>query len=195
MNITTSSDKRPERLDDDVAAEPREYSSPACSMHEFDLAGERSSRRIDSASRIIAASPAIIYRAHLDPQALISWLPPQGMKARIERFEARLGGRYRMVLTHEQPSRAAQGKTTDAADVVEGRFVALARDELVSQLVKFESDDPAFAGDMKITWTLTAVPAGTEVTVRCENVPTGIRPEDHAAGLASSLENLAAYCE
>jgi hypothetical protein len=33
------------------------------------------------------------------------------------------------------------------------------------------------------------------VRVRCENVPAGIRPQDHAAGIASSLENLAAYAE
>jgi uncharacterized protein YndB with AHSA1/START domain len=195
MNITTSNDKRPEPPGDDEDVEPREYSSPACSMHEFDLAGERSGRRVDTASRIIAASPAAIYRAHMDPQALISWLPPEGMTGRIDWFEPRVGGRYRMVLTYEQPSQAAQGKTTDDEDAVEGRFVEIVQDQLIAQVVKFESDDPAFAGDMKITWTFAAVPAGTEVTVRCENVPTGIRPEDHAAGLASSLENLAAYCE
>lgn len=195
MNITTSHDKRPGEGDDEEEYELREYSSPACYMHEFDLADERRNRRVDSASRIIAASPAEIYRAHMDPQALASWLPPEGMKGRIDRFEPRVGGTYRMVLTYEQPSHAAQGKTTDDADVVEGRFVELIPDRLIAQVVKFESDDPAFAGEMKITWTFTAVSGGAEVTVRCENVPTGIRPEDHAAGLASSLENLAAYCE
>jgi uncharacterized protein YndB with AHSA1/START domain len=117
------------------------------------------------------------------------------MKGRVDQFEPRVGGRYRMVLTYEQPSQEVQGKTTDDEDAVEGRFVELIQDQLIAQVVTFESDDPAFAGEMKITWTFTAVPAGTEVTVRCENVPTGIRPEDHAAGLASSLENLAAYCE
>ena len=33
------------------------------------------------------------------------------------------------------------------------------------------------------------------VTVRCENVPTGIRREDHQAGLTSTLSNLAAFAE
>ncbi|MDB6103564.1 MAG: Aha1 domain family protein [Gammaproteobacteria bacterium] len=63
------------------------------------------------------------------------------------------------------------------------------------QLVEFESDDPAFGGAMKMTWTLTAVPGGTEVAILCENVPEGIRHEDHAAGLKSTLENLAAFLE
>lgn len=131
----------------------------------------------------------------MDPQALISWLPPEGMTGRIDEFEPRVGGTYRMVLTYQQPSPSAQGKTTEQSDAVEGRFVELVQDRLIAQVVQFQSDDAAFAGDMKITWTFTPVAGGTEVSVRCENVPPGISPEDHAAGLASSLENLAAYCE
>ena len=61
------------------------------------------------------------------------------------------------------------------------------------QLVEFDSNDPAYAGAMKMTWTLTAVPDGTEVAILCEDVPEGIRQEDHAAGLKSTLENLAAF--
>ena len=195
MNSTTSNGKRPAAPDEDEEYELREYSSPACYMHEFDMTAERGNGRVDSASRIIAASPAAIYRAHMDPQALVSWLPPEGMTGRVERFEPRVGGTYRMVLTYDQPSDAAPGKTTDDSDCVEGRFVELTQDRLIAQVVTFDSDDPAFAGEMKITWTFTPVPGGTEVAVRCENVPSGIRPEDHAAGLASSLANLAAYCE
>lgn len=61
------------------------------------------------------------------------------------------------------------------------------------QLIEFESNDPSFARPMTITWTLTDAPAGTEVTVLCENVPEGIRPEEHATGIRSTLENLAAF--
>lgn len=180
--------KTPEN--DDAHDEPREYSSPACYLHAFEP-----TNRVDSASRVIHASPAAIYRAHMDPQALISWLPPEGMKGRVERFEPRVGGTYRMVLTYDEPSTSAQGKTTDNSDCVEGRFVELIPDRLIAQLVTFDSDDAAFAGEMKITWTFMPVAEGTRVDVRCENVPSGIRPEDHAAGLSSSLENLARFCE
>ncbi|WP_317890809.1 SRPBCC domain-containing protein [Paenibacillus arenilitoris] len=65
----------------------------------------------------------------------------------------------------------------------------------MAQSVEFQSDDPDFAGEMMMTWTLTAVPEGTAVTVVCENVPAGIRKEDHDAGLKSSLENLAEFIE
>ncbi|MEX0838305.1 MAG: SRPBCC domain-containing protein, partial [Parvibaculum sp.] len=65
----------------------------------------------------------------------------------------------------------------------------------VVELVEFVADDPAFAGAMTITTTLTPVPDGTEVHIVCENVPEGISAADHQAGIASTLENLAAFTE
>ena len=41
-----------------------------------------------------------------------------------------------------------------------------------------------------MTWTLTAVPGETEVSVHCENAPQGIRPEDHETGFRSTPEYL-----
>lgn len=79
--------------------------------------------------------------------------------------------------------------------MVEGRFVELVPDERVVETVEFVSDDPAFAATMKITTTLMPVSGGTEVTIRCENVPSGIRPDDHQVGMASTLKNLAAFIE
>ena len=63
------------------------------------------------------------------------------------------------------------------------------------QAFRFESDDPAFAGTMRMTWTLRPTGGGTELTVRAEDVPDGIRREDHLAGLNASLANLAAFLE
>ena len=34
---------------------------------------------------------------------------------------------------------------------------------------------------------------GTDVTIVCEHIPAGIRPEDNEAGCRSSLEKLACY--
>ena len=170
------------------AEEPREYSSAPCYLQELAPLD-----RVDSAFRVIHASPATIYRAHTDPNSLVSWLPPAGMHGHVEHFEPRVGGTYRMVLAYEEP--ASQGKTTDHSDSVRGRFVELIPDRRIAQVVTFDSDDAAFAGEMKITWTFMPVPEGTRVEVRCENVPPGIGPEDHAAALASSLANLAKFCE
>jgi len=48
---------------------------------------------------------------------------------------------------------------------------------------------------MTLTWAVIAVEAGTRVDIVAEDVPDGISAEDHAAGLASSLTNLATYLE
>ena len=89
----------------------------------------------------------------------------------------------------------APGKATAASDIVEARFVDIVPRERVVQAVDFVSDDPGYAGTMTMTWEVTAVDAGTRVDIVAEDVPDGISAEDHAAGLASSLTNLAAYVE
>jgi uncharacterized protein YndB with AHSA1/START domain len=148
--------------------------------------------RTDRAARVVSASPARVYAALVDPDALAAWLPPEGMSGRFERFDARPGGSYRMVLDHADAS-AAAGKTTAGSDVVDVRFVDLVPGVRVVQAVDFVSDDPAYAGTMTMTWEVTRVEGGTRVEVRAEDVPAGVSAEDHAAGLASSLANLAHY--
>lgn len=156
---------------------------------------DASGRRTDIASRIIRASPQALYRALLDPVAVAAWRPPQGMRCVIHAFDAREGGRFRMALIYAGAAHAAPGKTSAHVDLVEGRFRELVPDRRVVEIVAFESDDPAFAGAMTITTTLAAVTGGTEVTIRCDEVPPGISAEDHAAGMASTLANLAAFTE
>lgn len=150
--------------------------------------------RTDTAFRVIAAPPDRVYTALVDPDALVTWLPPEGMSGRFERFDARPGGSYRLVLTYADAS-AARGKATVDSDIVEARFVDIVPGVRVVQAVDFVSDDPANAGTMIMTWELAAVDGGTRVDIRAEDVPAGISAEDHAAGLASSLENLAAHLE
>lgn len=148
--------------------------------------------RTDTASRVVEASPRDVYAALVDRRALASWLPPQGMTGHFERFDARPGGSYRLVLTYSGPT-AGGGKATANSDVVEVRFVSLEPEVRVVQAVDFDSDDPAFAGTMTMTWELRAVEGGTAVEIVAEDVPDGISASDHAAGMASSLANLAAY--
>lgn len=150
--------------------------------------------RIDEASRIIRASQAALYRAFEDPGAMESWLPPKGMTGHMERFDFREGGSYRLRLTYVDP-RAGSGKSSADSDDVAAHFVRLVRDRRIEQAVTFDSDDPRFSGEMRVIWTFTPVEAGTEVSVRCENVPEGISPEDHDAGLRSTLKNLAEFTE
>lgn len=150
--------------------------------------------RTDSAARVIHAPVDAVYAALVDPVALAAWLPPAGMTGRVEQFDLRPGGLYRMVLTYADPA-GAQGKSTDDSDVVEARFVEIVPGARVAYAVTFVSDDPAFAGTMTMTWEVSAVDGGTRVDITAVGVPDGISAEDHATGMASSLSNLAAYVE
>jgi uncharacterized protein YndB with AHSA1/START domain len=116
------------------------------------------------------------------------------MTGRFERFDARPGGSYRMVLTYRKAS-GAPGKATADSDIVEARFVDIIPGKRVVQEVDFVSDDPAYAGTMTMTWEVTAAGAGTRVDIIADDVPDGISAADHAAGIASSLTKLAAYVE
>ncbi len=148
--------------------------------------------RTDTASRVIDALLDRVYAALVDRDALAEWLSPSGMTAHFEHFDARSGGSYRMVLTYADAP-VSGGKTTADSDVVEGRFIKIAPHDRVVQTVDFVSDDPLFAGTMTMTWSVTAVDGGTRVGMRADDVPPGISAEDHAAGMNSSLANLAAY--
>jgi uncharacterized protein YndB with AHSA1/START domain len=148
--------------------------------------------RTDRASQVIAAPPERVWAALVDPEALLAWLPPGGMMGSFERYDARPGGSYRLVLTYADAS-GAPGKATADSDIVEARFVDIVPGERVVQAVDFVSDDPAYAGTMIMTWQVSAADAGTRVSIIAEDVPDGISAEDHAAGLASSLTQLAAY--
>jgi len=152
--------------------------------------------RTDTASRQIAASPDAIYRALTDPEALMAWLPPEGMSGRTLLFEPREGGRYRIALRYESAAApGGRGKSGARTDISAGRFLALELGRRVVQSATFESDDPAFAGEMIVSWSLEPVAGGTTVIVTADNVPAGIAAEDHAAGLASSLLKLARFVE
>ena len=150
--------------------------------------------RTDKASRVVAAAPSRVFAALVDADALLAWLPPRGMSGRFERFDFRPGGSYRLVLTYADAS-GAPGKASAATDVVEARIVDVVADERVVQAVEFVADDPALAGTMVMTWAVTEVAGGTRVDITADGVPDGISAEDHAHGLASSLENLASHLE
>ena len=146
-------------------------------------------------SRVIKAPPRSVYRAFVEPEAIAAWRRPEGMTARIFTFDPREGGGYRIALDYVDAGPGVRGKTSERSDAFTGRFLTLIPDEKIVEEVDFESDDPQFAGTMRLTTTFEAVPDGTRVTVLVENAPRGIKPADHDVGIRSSLANLAAFVE
>ena len=150
--------------------------------------------RIDSASRLISASPHTVYRAFAEPGAMERWLPPDNMTGKMLKFDFRECGSYRMRLTYGARQQG-RGKTSEDSDEVEVRLTKIEDGRRIEQEVSFESEDPCFSGVMRMIWTFEPQDKGTLVTIRAENVPEGIRQEDHDAGLRSSLEKLARLVE
>lgn len=151
-----------------------------------------------SVSRVIKASRQAVYQAFLNADAVATWLAPDNMKGKVHTFDPREGGEIRMSLTYQDVTETPDGqggKSSADTDTFQGRFSELIPDEKIVWLTEFESEDPAFAGEMKLTWSLVDAEEGTEVTVLCENIPPGIRPEDNEAGSQSTLQKLAAFLE
>ena len=95
-----------------------------------------------------------LYRAFLDRDAFVAWLPPGSMRGVAHAFDGREGGSFTMSLVYPES---------------------------------------AFAGEMTVSTTLAPEGRGTKVTIICENIPRGTRPEDNEAGCRSSLEKLASF--
>lgn len=146
-------------------------------------------------TRTIAAPPSAIFKACTDPNLLVKWRVPDSMRAKVHRFDAKPGGRFRMSLTYTTPDRAGSGKSTALSDIFEGRFAELVPDERIVELVEFEAGDIRFTGEMRVTTSLVSAEGGTEVTIACEDIPPGISLQDNELGTRQSLEKLAALME
>ena len=99
----------------------------------------------------------------------------------------------RISLTYEASTDA--GKSSRHTDTYRGRFAELVRNERVVEVDEFETSDPAFAGEMRITITLADSDGGTDVLAVHEGLPAGLSSSDNEAGWQSSLARLATLVE
>ena len=50
--------------------------------------------------RFFKAPPERVYKAFLDPDAMVKWLPPHGFTGKVHRMDATVGGGYKMSFTN-----------------------------------------------------------------------------------------------
>ncbi|HWJ04175.1 MAG TPA: SRPBCC family protein [Steroidobacteraceae bacterium] len=134
--------------------------------------------------RVIRAPAERIYRAFLDPEALVKFMPPHGFTAAVQEFDARVGGRYRMSFTN-----FASGQTHSFG----GEYLELVPDERIVNTDRF--DDPGLPGEMRTTVSLRPVPVGTEVEVVQEGIPDAIPTEACYLGWQDTLSLLTLLVE
>ena len=141
----------------------------------------------------VRAPRSAVYRAFLDAGAVAAWRVPDGMTSHVHEFDGREGGYFRVSLTYDAPGPA--GKTAAHTDTYHGRFVRLAPDEQIVEVLEFETADPALRGEMTITTTLTDAGDGTDVLVVHEGVPDSIPAADNETGTRMALASLARLVE
>lgn len=143
--------------------------------------------------RHIRASRASVYAALLDSEMVKQWKVPDGMTCFVHTFEAKVGGRIRISLTHETPT--GSGKTSAHTDTYCGRFLTLVPNEKIIEVDEFETTNPAFQGEMTITIKLFDKIDGTELIAVHDGLPSGISSADNRLGWQMALNKLAKLVE
>lgn len=130
--------------------------------------------------RVFAAPPAKIYKAFLDADALVKWLPPHGFTAKMHQQDLRVGGSFKMSFSNF---------STGSSHSFGGEYVELVPDQLIRYTDKFH--DPNLPGEMQVTVQIKPVLVGTEVHITQAGIPDVIPPEACYLGWQESLQLLA----
>lgn len=134
--------------------------------------------------RVLRATPERVYRAFLDPDAMVKWLPPNGFTGKVHFMDACVGGSYKM---------SFRNFTTGKSHSFGGQYLELAPHERIRYTDKF--DDPNLPGAMQVNITFKNVSCGTEVNISQEGVPDVIPAEACYLGWQESRALLAKLVE
>ncbi len=134
--------------------------------------------------RVLRAKPERVYRAFLDADAMVKWLPPNGFTGKVHQIDVRVGGSYKMSFTNF---------TTGHSHSFGGKYLELVPSERIRHTDSF--DDPNLPGEMQTTISLKPVSCGTELNIVQEGIPEAIPPEACYLGWQESLTLLAQLVE
>jgi uncharacterized protein YndB with AHSA1/START domain len=134
--------------------------------------------------RVLRSTPERVYKAFLDADAKVKWLPPNGFTGKVHHMDVRVGGSYKMSFTNF---------TTGSSHSWSGKYVELTPHERIRYTDKF--DDPNLPGEMHVTVVLKKVSVGTEINITQEGVTDVIPAEACYLGWQESLALLAKLVE
>ena len=134
--------------------------------------------------RVLRAKPERVYRAFLDADAMVKWLPPHGFTGKVHHLDAKTGGTYKMSFTNF---------STGQSHSFGGEYLELIPNQRIRHTDKF--DDPNLPGEMRTTISFKQVSCGTELEVVQEGIPEVIPAEACYLGWQESLILLAQLVE
>ena len=134
--------------------------------------------------RVFRATPERIYRAFLNADAMVKWLPHNGFTGKVHHLNATVGGTFKMSFTNF---------TTGKSHSFGGQYLELVPHERLRYTDNF--DDPNLPGEIYVTVALKKVSCGTEVNIVQEGVPDVIPAEACYLGWQESLTLLGKLVE
>ena len=134
--------------------------------------------------RVFKAPPERVYKAFIDPDAQVKWLPPYGFTCTVHEMDVRVGGIYRMSFTNFSAGKAHS---------FGGTYLEIVPNERIAYSDMF--DDPNVPGVMHTVVSLKPVSCGTELHIVQEGIPDMIPVEMCYLGWQESLAQLALLVE
>jgi uncharacterized protein YndB with AHSA1/START domain len=132
----------------------------------------------------LRSKPERVYRAFLESDALVKWMPPNGFTATVHHIEPRVGGTYKM---------SFRNFTTGSSHSFGGKYLELVPNERIRHTDVF--DDPNLPGEMQVTVSIRPVLVGVELQIVQEGIPDAIPLEACYLGWQESLTLFAQLVE
>ena len=129
--------------------------------------------------RVFKTKPERLYKAFLDPDALVKWMAPHGFTAKVHKLDAKVGGTYKMSFTNF---------STGSSHSFGGEYLELVPGQRIRHTDRF--DDPNLPGTMTVTVEIKKVLVGAELNITQEGVPDVIPAEACYLGWGESLDLL-----
>jgi len=129
--------------------------------------------------RVFNAPPERVFKAFIDPDALVKWMAPNGFTAKVHHLEAKVGGTYKMSFNNF---------STGSSHSFGGTYHELIPNQLLRYTDQF--DDPNLPGQIAVIIQLKAVSVGTEVNITQSGIPDVIPVEACYLGWQESLQLL-----
>lgn len=118
----------------------------------------------------------MVYRAFIDPEALVKWMAPHGFTAKVHEMDVRVGQGYKM---------SFKNFTTGNGHSFGGTYEDIKPNEFLKYTDQF--DDPSMPGKMNVTVTFKKVSCRTELNILQEGIPDMIPVEQCYLGWQQSL--------
>jgi uncharacterized protein YndB with AHSA1/START domain len=134
--------------------------------------------------RVLKTTPEKLYKAFIDPDAMVKFFPPHGFTGKIHKHDPKVGGICHMSFTNFGTGNSHSFKS---------KYLEMVPGKLLRYTDVF--DDPNLAGEMTVTVTLKKVLCGTELDIVQEGIPAAIPTEFCYLGWQETLTLLAHVVE